>query len=116
MSTLGITATILATELAEAVRKDEHPECGGFDLSGGMFGPNVSDWIRSVAKELDSRAQPATIQEGWQLVPKEPNEKIRRAMHHAYWQTPHLPYHDHSHELWNAAYHAMLSAAPKDAT
>ena len=56
MSTYGITVTILATQLAEAVLKDEAPEEGGFDLSAGMFGRHVSDWIRATAKELDDRA------------------------------------------------------------
>lgn len=57
MSTYGITVTILATQLAEAVLKDEQPEEGGFDLSAGLFGTNVSNWIRSVANELDDRAK-----------------------------------------------------------
>jgi len=55
MSTLGITKTVLATGLAEAVLKDEAPEVGGFDLSGGMFGPHVSKWIHGVAEELEAR-------------------------------------------------------------
>jgi hypothetical protein len=57
MSAYGITVTVLATGLAEAVMKDEAPEEGGFDLSAGMFGRHVSDWIRSVAKELESRRE-----------------------------------------------------------
>ncbi len=56
MSTYGVTVTILATQLAEAVLKDEAPEEGGFDLSAGMFGKHVSDWIRATEKELDDRA------------------------------------------------------------
>ena len=56
MSTYGITVTVLATQLAEAVLKDEAPEEGGFDLSAGMFGRHVSDWIRATVKELDDRA------------------------------------------------------------
>lgn len=42
----------LAIGLAEAVVKDEHPDSGGFDLSAGMFGPAVSEWLRSVAQQL----------------------------------------------------------------
>lgn len=53
MSALGITTTILATQLAEAVLKDDAPEVGGFDLSAGMFGPNVSQWLRDVAAQID---------------------------------------------------------------
>lgn len=56
MSAYGITVTVLATQLAEAVLKDEAPEEGGFDLSAGMFGAHVSDWIRAMARELDDRA------------------------------------------------------------
>ena len=59
-------------------------------------------------------AQPApSIPEGWKLVPIEPTVKIRKAMHYAYWKSPQLPYHDGSPELWNAAYAAMLAAAPE---
>ena len=49
MSVIGMTVTTLATGLATAVEKDERPEEGGFDLSAGMFGTAVSDWIREVA-------------------------------------------------------------------
>jgi hypothetical protein len=45
--------TILATELAEAVAKDQQPEHGGCDVSAGMFGPNASDWLRE--RERDNR-------------------------------------------------------------
>ncbi len=54
MSTYGITVTILATKLAEAVLADEAPEEGGFDLSAGMFGVNVSKWLRETACEFDA--------------------------------------------------------------
>lgn len=53
MSAYGITVTVLATGLAEAVAKDEAPEEGGFDLSAGMFGKHVSDWLRGIAKQLE---------------------------------------------------------------
>lgn len=48
-----MTVTVLATALADAVGKDETPENGGCDLSAGMFGPDVSAWLRQVAEELD---------------------------------------------------------------
>lgn len=57
MSTKGMTLTVLATQLAEAVAKDEAPEEGGFDLGAGLFGTHVSDWLRDVAATL---AQPVT--------------------------------------------------------
>jgi hypothetical protein len=70
MGAYGLTVTVLATELAEAVMKDEAPEEGGFDLSAGLFGSHVSDWIRAVAKELeDRRAAP-----GWQPIETAPKD------------------------------------------
>lgn len=66
------------------------------------------------AKRHEAQARPApSIPEGWKLVPIEPTVKIRKAMHYAYWKSPQLPYHDGSPELWNAAYAAMLAAAPE---
>jgi len=56
MSTYGITVTILATGLAKAVLEDE-ANGEGFDLSAGLFGENVSEWIREVAAELDKRKE-----------------------------------------------------------
>lgn len=62
MSEESMTLTVLCTGLAEAVTKDEVPEVGGFDLSAGMFGPNVSDWLRGVRNEL-LRRRPMTRDE-----------------------------------------------------
>lgn len=53
MSAKGMMVTVLATGLAEAVLKDERPEEGGFDLSAGMFGRHVSDWIKGVAGDVE---------------------------------------------------------------
>ena len=58
MSAYGMTLTVLCTGLVEAVAKDEAPEIGGFDLSAGMFGPNVSDWLREVATQLCAQSTP----------------------------------------------------------
>lgn len=55
MSERGATITVLATQLAEAVGKDE-AEPDGFDISAGLFGPHVSAWVRSVADELIRRS------------------------------------------------------------
>ncbi len=52
MSAHGMLLTVLCTQLAQAVAKDEAPEVGGFDLSAGMFGPNVSQWLRDTAEEF----------------------------------------------------------------
>lgn len=57
MSKYGMTLTVLCTELAEAVGKDEEPEVGGFDLSAGLFGPNVSEWLRSVAEQVSGESR-----------------------------------------------------------
>ncbi len=53
MSKRGMIVTVLATGLSKAVEADEANE-DGFDLSAGMFGINVSNWIREVAEELDN--------------------------------------------------------------
>lgn len=58
MSTYGMILTVLCTELATAVAEDEKPDNDGFDLSAGMFGPNVSAWLRKVAEELVSAKSP----------------------------------------------------------
>ena len=51
MSTKGITLTILATQMAEAVKKDEEE---GFDIGAGLFGENLSNWLREVAEQVAS--------------------------------------------------------------
>lgn len=53
MGTLGATETIIATEICNAVAADETPENGGCDLSAGMFGPALSQWVRDTAKHID---------------------------------------------------------------
>lgn len=45
---IGMSAQALAGELAQAVAQDDaDPE--GHDMSAGLFGPNVSAWLRKVA-------------------------------------------------------------------
>lgn len=60
MSEMSLTLAALCNGLAEAVAKDEDPEVGGFDLSAGLFGPNVSAWLREVDARLSAPA-PGTI-------------------------------------------------------
>ena len=62
----GMTVTVLATELAEAVAKDE-ANGEGFDMSAGMYGINVSDWIREVALVITetSKQRPTALQPQW---------------------------------------------------
>jgi hypothetical protein len=80
---------------------------------------DLGSWVQStqaMPKEfctLISAPSEPSVPEGWKLVPIEPTVKIRKAMHYAYWKSPQLPYHDGSPELWNAAYAAMLAAAPE---
>jgi len=55
MSANGMTLTVLATTLAQAVAKDEEPQADGmdgFDLSAGMFGKAVSQWLRETAAAI----------------------------------------------------------------
>lgn len=52
MSIAGLSATVLAGQLAEAVAKDELPENGGCDVSAGMYGPHASQVLRDVAKNI----------------------------------------------------------------
>lgn len=47
MSARGAMITVLATELSNAIRADEHGE--GHDIGAGLFGPAVSAWIRKTA-------------------------------------------------------------------
>ena len=54
MSAHGMTCTVLATGLAEAVFKDEQGG-EGFDLSAGLFGPHVSMWLRDVASQISPK-------------------------------------------------------------
>ena len=75
----GMTVTVLATELAEAVAKDE-ANGEGFDMSAGMYGINVSDWIREVALVITetSKQRPTALQPQWVSVKTElPTEWVR---------------------------------------
>ena len=56
MSAHGMTKTILATELANAVRKDDAVGHPPFEIGHGRFGPAVTEWIGTVAQELGDRA------------------------------------------------------------
>ena len=60
MSAYGMTLTVLATQLAEAVAKDETPEGGGCDLSAGLYGPHASAWLRTVADSICAAERKAT--------------------------------------------------------
>lgn len=59
MGKVGMTVTVLATGLAEAYQKDEQfakdnptHKHAGFDISAGMFGVEVSKWLREIAKDI----------------------------------------------------------------
>ena len=76
------------------------------------WAPLILPGAKSAPSVPGAKSAPS-VPEGWKLVPIEPTVKIRKAMHYAYWKSPQLPYHDGSPELWNAAYAAMLAAAPE---
>lgn len=54
---IGMGAHALANELAQAVAQDD-ADPDGHDMSAGLFGPNVSAWLRKISAEYLS--QPAT--------------------------------------------------------
>ena len=56
MSELGITCTVLATQLSEAMQKDEQPG-KIIDIAYGVYGEHTSAWLKSVADELVSRSE-----------------------------------------------------------
>lgn len=60
MSTQGMTLTVLASTLAEAVAKD-NDDPDGHDIASGLFGPAVSEWLRDVAKQLAAVAAAAAL-------------------------------------------------------
>jgi hypothetical protein len=49
MSQLGMITTVIATNIAEAVEKDENNE--GCDISAGLFGVELSKVVRELAQE-----------------------------------------------------------------
>lgn len=46
----GITATVIATQLCEAYKKDADGE--GIDLEAGLLGQHMSDWVRRLAGDF----------------------------------------------------------------
>lgn len=58
MSRFDMNCTLLALGLANAVAEGEKDTPDGFDMSAGMFGLAVSQWLRGVAQDLaDARAR-----------------------------------------------------------
>jgi len=54
-----MTATVLATLLAEAVRKDEQD--GGLDIGAGIFGHFTAELIREIAVTASAPPSPASV-------------------------------------------------------
>ena len=50
MSKLGMTTTIIATNLAQAITNDEQGD--GCDIPAGLFGSELSKLVRELAKNL----------------------------------------------------------------
>ena len=44
--------TVLATELADAVKKDEQSGQEGLDISAGKYGDNVTEWLKGVSEQV----------------------------------------------------------------
>jgi len=61
MSAYGITITLLATGLAEAVANDQSTDACRYDIGNGKFGPNVSEWIRQVAEQLSGEKRASSL-------------------------------------------------------
>jgi hypothetical protein len=59
MSAQGMMVTVLATQIAEAVAKDELPENGGCDVSAGLFGPHLSELVRGLVAQMQAAQSPA---------------------------------------------------------
>lgn len=58
MNRFDMNCTLLALGLANAVAEDEKDTTDGFDMSAGVFGLAVSQWLRGVARDLaDARAR-----------------------------------------------------------
>jgi hypothetical protein len=69
MSKYGTTLTVLCTTLSEAIRKDDEKEFAsnggllkegeGYDISSGLFGANLSEWLRSTAEAVAKKVRPS---------------------------------------------------------
>jgi hypothetical protein len=55
MSSIGMTRTVLATGLSEAIAKD-NPHNYGQPSPLGNHGPAVQKWLREVAQEFNARS------------------------------------------------------------
>lgn len=56
MSAYGVTLTVLATQLIEAVAADEDDE--GIDISAGIIGKHTAEWLRDVAETISGEKRP----------------------------------------------------------
>ena len=52
MSAQGLLGTVLATQLVEAIDKDDFIGAAG-DVAAGRFGPNLTALVRDIARQLD---------------------------------------------------------------
>ena len=68
MSIKGVTLSILATGLSTALLNDEQEfeDQGGFDISGGLYGKHVSNWIREVESIINEKP----IEPNWNKLKK----------------------------------------------
>lgn len=56
MSAQGLLGTVLATQLVEAIDKDDFIGAAG-DIAAGRFGPHLTALVRDVARQLDERGE-----------------------------------------------------------
>lgn len=61
MSRRGMTLTVLATGLAQAVGEDGDVMCDGSTPGSLAFTPSISAWLREIADELDDTARAAEV-------------------------------------------------------
>lgn len=95
---IGTGAHALANELAQAVAQDD-ADPDGHDMSAGLFGPNVSAWLRKIS--ADYLPQPA------------PPEPVGEPVAEVVWYDPqldHFPRKD-GHKIIDASM-AFMDAAP----
>lgn len=101
---INVGAHVLATELGEAVRKDEAED--GLDMSGGLFGTYTSAWLRHVAVTYLSAS--GAIWQPMVTVPKEGTFLI--GVWEGEWENPRKDFHVYeaigypTRQVWGRSY------------
>ena len=82
MSAKGLTQTLLATQLAEALRKDGPAATELLSTGGTKFGPAVSAWLREVAEHITTLSQAAGDTPVPEPTPLDAKDAIRKRLAH----------------------------------